>query len=79
MKFTGRLKYIFVIALAATLFSSFFAARAWAEVEPRQPAARVTVTAGAKTFEYVDEKIIPTDFTVAEQIELRKINAPLDR
>lgn len=41
------------------------------------PAAKIVIHAGDKTFSYTDEKMIPSDFTVAEEIERRKINAPL--
>ena len=39
--------------------------------------ARITVDAKGKQFTYTDDRIIPSDFTVAEYIETHKINAPL--
>ncbi len=39
--------------------------------------ARITVDANGKRFTYTDDRIIPSDFTVAEYIETHKINAPL--
>ncbi len=39
----------------------------------------ISIVAGDKTFEYKDEIITPSDFTVAEEIERRRINAPLEQ
>lgn len=39
----------------------------------------VTITANGKNFVYNDTKIVPSDFTVAEQIENRRINEPLNK
>ncbi len=39
--------------------------------------ATVDIIAGSKTITYTDGPIIPSDFTVAAEIETRKINAPL--
>ena len=41
-------------------------------------AASVRVEASGKVFTYKDEPIVPSDFTVAEKIELLKINAPVE-
>ena len=41
-------------------------------------AASVRVEACGKVFTYKDEPIVPSDFTVAEKIELLKINAPVE-
>lgn len=46
-------------------------------LQPNAQYASVTITAGSKRFTYVDAPITPSDFTVREEIELRKINAPL--
>ncbi len=42
---------------------------------PNAERAQVRIIAGGKTFTYTDELIQPSDFTVAETIELRRINA----
>lgn len=78
MKVIDRFKYITVIVLAAILFPSLCTLRAHAEEEP-PPTAKITITAYGKTFEYSDEIIVPSDFSVAEEIELRKINAPVEQ
>ena len=39
----------------------------------------VTISAGEKNFEYRDGFITPSDFSVAEEIERRRINAPLEK
>ena len=48
------------------------------EADPQNVPALVIVADG-KSFTYRDEKIAPSDFTVAEQIERRAINAPLEK
>lgn len=40
-------------------------------------AASIDIRFGDKVFTYTDEYITPSDFTVAEEIERRRINAPL--
>ncbi|MCH5160397.1 MAG: VanW family protein [Clostridiales bacterium] len=40
---------------------------------------KIIIVAGNKEFEYIDRFITPSDFTVAEQIERRRINAPLEQ
>ncbi len=47
-----------------------------AAVDPDQTVS-ITVLAEDKAFDYTDEPIVPSDFTVAEEIERRRINAPL--
>lgn len=42
-----------------------------------EPRASVDIIAGSKTITYTDGYITPSDFTVAAEIEARKINAPL--
>ncbi|MCH5162940.1 MAG: VanW family protein [Clostridiales bacterium] len=49
------------------------------ETEEAQGEVAVTINAGGKTFTYTDEYITPSDFTVHEEIERRRINSPLDR
>lgn len=41
--------------------------------------ARLEIVADDETFTYVDADITPSDFTVREEIERRRINAPLDK
>ncbi|MDE7463625.1 MAG: VanW family protein, partial [Clostridiales bacterium] len=48
------------------------------EEQPRET-AKVTINADGKFFTYSDELITPSDFTVAEEIEKRRINYPLDQ
>ena len=44
-----------------------------------EPRAGFTVEACGREYVYRDELICPSDFTVAEEIELRMINAPLEQ
>ncbi len=38
---------------------------------------KIEITAAGKTYTYVDEHVQPSDFTVQEEIDARRINAPL--
>ena len=53
------------------------------DVQPEErsvaPRASVTVTYADKQYTYTDDMIVPSDFTVAEQIEQRRINAPTEQ
>lgn len=75
-----KFKYIVcaaaLIAIAAVSFLQTGAARA-DTVESAPDIPVITITANGKRFTYKDEKIEPTDFTVAEEIRKRRINAPL--
>ncbi len=42
-----------------------------------KPIAEVKINVGGKTVVYIDRPLIPSDFTVAEQIAARRINSPL--
>ena len=42
-----------------------------------KPIAEVKINVGGKTAVYTDRPLIPSDFTVAEQIAARRINSPL--
>lgn len=50
---------------------------AYADEEDGHSVASITIIADGKKFVYTDELITPSDFTVQEEIELKKINAPL--
>lgn len=47
------------------------------DAERTESFAAITIRVGGKTVRYVDEPITPSDFTVAEEIERRRINAPI--
>ena len=49
------------------------------EVLDTEARARIVINAAGKQFTYEDEKIIPSDFTVAEYIETHEINSPIER
>ncbi len=54
-------------------------ARHIAEIcDAKSETARITVVVDGKKYVYDDEKITPSDFTVADEIETRRINAPLE-
>lgn len=70
-------KAVYILATLCCL-SVFFAAKQNVDVFAEQAQfASVEIIADSKTFVYNDEFIVPSDFTVAEQIENRKINSPL--
>lgn len=51
----------------------------FAPSESDEPRAGFTIDACGREYVYCDELIEPSDFTVAEEIEQRKINAPLEQ
>lgn len=78
-----NIKYIttFFIGIAVTVCALVLcvASPAKADTEEYASVPSVTITAFGKSYKYSDEKIIPSDFSVAEQIELRRINASLEQ
>lgn len=73
MKYVVRSIYIFLCTFAALLCFAATPADGTAHEQPLS----LRITAGDKTYVYSDEKIEPSDFTVAEEIETRRINASL--
>ncbi len=47
--------------------------------EEAEPRVRVAIVADGKRFEYSDEIVVPSDFTVTEEIERRRINDSLQK
>ncbi len=82
MKAVSRFKlYItaFILCITAVVLS-MYAPTVYAENNNvSEESTTVTITANGKNFIYKDTKIVPSDFTVAEQIENRRINEPLDK
>ncbi len=68
---------LFVAVAAVALL--FGGGVAFADEASVDDVTTLTVVADGKSFTYRDEKITPSDFTVAEQIERRAINAPLEK
>ncbi len=94
MNVYGRIVYTFALVGSALSLcgASGNAMPNSAVAEPRNPTdphsvqydrdnreVRLSIVAGDKSFEYTDEFITPSDFTVAEEIERRRINAPLEQ
>lgn len=67
--------YIIAVMTVLALLGYYSAAFAYAEENSR---AELSITALDKTFVYRDEYIEPSDFTVKEEIDKRRINAPID-
>lgn len=84
MRSIGALKYIIIAALCVCALALFgmsataFAEQAELDGNDQNRRVRITVVARDKTFVYTDEHIVPSDFTVSEEIDRRKINAPLE-
>ncbi|MBD5131474.1 MAG: hypothetical protein HDT28_02610 [Clostridiales bacterium] len=80
MKTVARYYITLMVAAVIVCLVCAFTTSAHADVES-QPNnyTTVTVKTSDRDFTYVDEPITASDFTVAEQIELRRINAPLDQ
>lgn len=75
-------KFIFrvsiILALVACFIFCAYTQSAYAETA-ENARARVTITVNGRAYVYEDDLIIPSDFTVAEEIYMRRINAPLDK
>ncbi len=84
----GNIMISILAALPLALFSSVADAPSSPNMPTNAPTAidcvadepiKVSINAGGKIFTYTDEPITPSDFTVAEEIEKRRINAPFER
>ena len=73
MKHAQKSIYILLFIFAAL----FCFAAAPASVEEER--AHLEITANGAKYVYVDEKLTPSDFTVEQEITLRRINAPLEQ
>lgn len=78
--YTRSVRYISLCAVVLCMTVALLlllVPRAAAEVDTERPATFVIVTESGEKYTYTDELITPSDFTVQEEIERRKINAPL--
>lgn len=76
--FTASVLAALVLVFVFALWLSRPAAQAAPNVEGEERSeARIVIVADGKEFVYTDEEIVPSDFTVAEEIEKRRINASL--
>lgn len=78
-----RIKKIYILAILSCAVAAVFfcvgATPAGEHSSAEQAVMRIKINASGREFVYDDRLIQPSDFTVAEQIEARKINAPLDQ
>lgn len=72
-------KAIYIIIIAVCAFAVMGAAYEPTLDEAELDPITVVIKADGKSFTYTDKKILPSDFTVSEQITARKINAPLEQ
>ncbi|MCH5155153.1 MAG: VanW family protein [Clostridiales bacterium] len=71
-------KSIYIIAISVCLFFAAGAAKVPdGKSENTESYPTLTVQCGKDAYVYTDKPVIPSDFTVIEQIEARRINAPL--
>lgn len=75
----NKFKYILlaVVALAVMLTAVITLCGGGAYADEGEKIATVVISAGGKEFTYRDEHIVPTDFTVDEEIRNRRINADI--
>lgn len=68
---------VYIIAFFVCVLLSMGAALAPQEQTTETEYPKLVVQYGGETYEYTDRPVAPSDFTVIEQIESRRINAPL--
>ncbi len=75
---------LLVAVVMAIVLGALCGSRTYAYAEMRLPSdeaesecpLHIDISLGSKVFSYVEKSIVPTDFTVAEEISARLINAP---